>query len=416
MSDKKLTLPGVAEELIKNPEAIEIIKNKILELNEKDLHDSLEEAGAKYEAVATDIARTMIEENNQLNDTKMAEMVKNTEEREQTSETPMVDHLRYKLALFTGNHKLAAELGEKALGNYSSSDAAGGYLAPNEDAKTFLDLVNLDSNVLPHCAPPYTMKTNTMTIPTLTAGGNAYTVAESTTVGSTPFTEVDTTWGLATLTAYKHGVFQMATAELLDDSDPAFEAILQANMVRQVATYIDWGIFHGDNTAGYDGSGSLISGLEGDDVITTNTVNAGGAISFDDILSMRAKIQGYTKGMLKMFVNPAVQNQLAGIKDDNGRYIYDPTVRSAETPTIFGIPVIVNNRISSTLGGGSESVAFVGAFGESAIIGRKPEVRWIVDPFTYAQSTQVKFVLSTRIAFTVASEDHFGMINGITIA
>ena len=403
------------QKIVINDEALAVIAKKVLDLNMAGLHDSLEETKGETEAVATEIAKQLIEENNQLNKVEMAELVKNQEPGKQVSKTPMVDAMRHKLAVYSGNGKLAAELEEKALGNYGSSDAAGGYLAPIEDAMGFLDLVNLDSNVLPFCAPPYTMKSNIMTIPTLTAGGNAYSIAESTTIGSTSFTEVDTTWGLVTLTAQKHGVFQMATAELLDDSDPAFEAILQANMVRQIATYIDWGMFHGTGTAGVDGTASLLDGLEGNDIITTNLVNAGGSIDFDAILSARAKVQGYTKGDLVLFCNPAVQNQLAGIKDQNGRYIYDPTVRDANTPVIFNIPVVVNNRISSTLGGGSESAIFLGAFKESAVIGRKPEVRYIIDPYTYAQSTQVKFVLSTRIAFSVASEDHFCLIGGITI-
>ena len=401
------------KKIVINDEAVEIIARKVLELNDKGEHDSLANVTENAEKAAREVAEKLIQENHELNKAEIAKLMGNHVPKEEGSKTPMVDAIRHKVAVFTGDVKLAAELQEKA-GNYGTS-TAGGYFAPNENAMEYLDLVNLDSNVLPQCAAPYNMKSNTVTIPTVTAGGAAYSVAESSTANSTPFTGVNMTTGQLTLTAYKHGVYQWASAELLDDSDPAFEAILKSNMVRQLATYIDWGVFHGNNTTGADGSNSLLKGLEGNDVITTNKVNAGGSISFDDILSARAMVQNYTKGSLVMFVNPAVQNQLCGVKDLDGRYIYNPDVRAGDTPTIWGIPVIVNNRISSVLGGGSESMAVIGAFKDSAIIGRKPEVRFIVDPYTYAESTQVKFTVSTRIAFEVASEKHFCLIHGITI-
>ena len=115
-----------------------------------------------------------------------------------------------------------------------------------------------------------------------------------------------------------------------------------------------------------------------------------------------------------MFMAPAAERALAGVKDNSGRYIYDPTVRSANIPVVFGMPVVLNNRISKTLGGGSETAIFSGAFKDSAIFGIKPEVRFLVDWMTYAESTSVKLTVSTRIAFNVANENHFAMLNGIT--
>ena len=400
------------QKIVINDEALAVIAKKVLDLNMAGDHDSLEEAGEKSETVAREIAKGLIEEYAQLNDKRHAELMQNFIPKPQISDTPMMDAVRHSRAVKMGDGKTAESLTEKI--NYGTT-VAGGYFAPNENALEFLDLVNTDSNVLQYCRPPVNMKSNTMTIPTLTNDGLAYTVAEASSANAAALTAVNTTTGQLTLTAYKRGVYQISSAELFDDSDPAFEAVLRMAMIRSMSTSIDWGIFHGDNTAGASGTNDLFKGLEGDDVITTNKVNAGGTIDFDDILSARAKDQNTTKGAHTMFVNPSVQNQLVGVKDLDGRYIYNPDVRTGETAQIWGTPVIVNNRISSALGGGAESAAFYGAFGESAIIGRKPEVRFIVDWTTYAESTSVKLTVSTRIAFEVASEDHFALIHGITI-
>ena len=356
------------------------------------------------------MAEKLIAENQQLNKEELAKLVADYKPKDQRSETPMMDAVRHSRAVMQGDTKTAAALVEKI--NYGTT-TAGGYFAPDENATFFLDLVNRDSNVLQYCRK-IPMKSNTMTIPTLTAAGNAYTVAEASSANSAALTAVNTTTSYVQMTAYKHGVYQIATAELFDDSDPAFETILRDAMVREMASYIDWGIFHGNNTAGYDTSGSLLKGLEGNDVITSNVTNAGGTPSYDDILKLKVP-QDNTKGELMIFMAPAAERALAGVKDNSGRYIYDPSVRSANVPMIWGMPVVLNNRISKTLGGGSETAIFSGAFKDSALIGIKPEVRFIVDWTTYAESTSVKLTVSTRVAFEVANENHFAMVNGITV-
>ena len=392
--------------------AVEIIAKKVLDLNMAGVHDSLESVKGDAIKEATEIAEKLIGENQEANKVEVAKLMENFVPKPQVTETPMLDSCKHFMAVQNGDFKTAEKYAEKI--NYGTT-TAGGYFAPEEFSTDYMDLVNLDSNVMSNCGTPYPMKSNTMTLPTLTAGGNAYTVAEASSANSAALTASQMTTGYIQYTAYKHGVYQIITDELLDDSGPALEGLLKAAMVRQMATYVDWGVFHGNNTAGHDTSGSLLKGLEGNSVITSNLVDAGGAISFDDILAARAKCQNKTKGELMLFVNPSVQNAMCGIKDTSGRFVYNPDVRSGDTPTIWGHKVVVNNRISSTLGGGAESAAFFGGFKESALFGRKPEVRFIVDPYTYSESTSVKLTVSTRIAFEVASEDHFAMIHGITV-
>ena len=398
-----------------NKEAVAVIAAELLDQAEKgnfDLFQGVDEAITDGVAQATAVTEALIEEHKQLNDIEMAKLVKVHEPGEKSNDTFCIDIMRYSLAVKNGDHKLAEELAIKTSAN-SGVTTLGGYLAPPEDSGTLIDLVFKDS-VMGAFGRRIPMKSATMVIPTLTSGTSAYTFAEATTTGSGGATDAPVTTSFITLTAYAFGVWTTVTNELLQDSDPSIEAVIRSDITRQLGSYWDWSIFHGNNTVGADGANSLVSGLEGDDVITTNVESAGGAVDFDDIMTLKAP-QDYTNAPLFLFAHPKAERQLATVKDNSGRYIYDPTVRSGGVPTIWNMPLHLTNRISTTLGGGSETAIFGGAFNDSMIVGVKPTMELIVDPFTYAANGQVRFIMMMRAGMQVANENHFSMLNGITV-
>ncbi len=395
-----------------NAEAVAIIAQKVLELNEAGLHDSLKDAGDKAVDKAVEIAKAMIEENQELNNIEIAKLVKNTETTEQRSSTWLIDMARRSQAIRGGDQKLVEELTEKTSAN-SGTTTLGGYLAPTENAYELIDLVNKDSIMLGF-GRKVPMRSNTLTFPTLTAGTVAYSFAEATTSGSGGTTDAPITTSFLTLTAFAYGVQTTISNELLQDSDPSIEAVIRSDITRQIASYIDWSVFHGNNTVGLDGANSLMSGLEGDDIIVTNKNSAGGAPSFDDILALK-KPQDNTMAPLQVIMHPGAERALSGVKDNVGRYIYDPTVRSAGTPMIWSMPVSTTNRISTTLGQGAETAIFAGAFNDSMYWGTKPNFEVIFDPFTYAGNSQVRLVSIFRVAMNVTHENHFSMLDGVTL-
>ena len=395
-----------------NDEALGIIAQKILKYNEAGLHDSLEEAGDKAVEAAKEMAKSLIEEYRQLNDVEMAKLVKHAELPEKNSDTLFMDVCRRELAVKTGDTKLVEEMTEKTTPNYGTT-TAGGYLAPAEDAYMLIDLVFKDS-VMGQFGRKVPMKSNSLVIPTLTAGTSAYSFTETSTTGSGGVTDANLTTSFVTLTAYQYGVWTTVTNELLQDSDPAIEGIIRGDITRQLGAAFDWSIFHGNNTVGVAGTNGLMYGLEGKDIITTNKESAGGTVDFDDIMTLKA-CQDYTNAPLMMFAHPKAERQLATVKDNSGRYIYDPTVRSADVPTIWNMPLHLTNQISTTLGGGAETAIFCGAFNDSMIVGIKPMVNLIADPYTYAANNQVRFIMMMRFAMQVASETHFSMLEGITV-
>lgn len=404
----------VDKKLVINDEALDILAKKIrgfYDSGEWELPHGVTES---VEAVAKATAEQLIRENGEhLNNKAVAEAAIAMRETEQKSETPFCDIINYGSALRRGDMKAAQDHVEKD--HVIGTTTAGGHLAPTEYSNQLIDLVFKDSNVMGYCKK-IPMKSNALVIPTRTAGLTAYTVAESSDAagGSTATTESTTTFATVTLTAYKHGVVTYISNELLEDADPSIEALVREDITYQLGSYVDWEIFHGTGAAGADGTAGLISGLEGGSVITTNVDSAGGALSFDDMNYLRTPLDN-VNAPLTYFMNPATERALMGVKDGNQRYIYDPSVRSGDVPVVWGVPVVTNNRISKTLGGGSETAAFSGAFSQSALIGVKNSVNLIVDPFTYSNYATTRVVGHFRIAFTVASETHFAMVDGITV-
>ncbi len=398
-----------------NKEAVALIAGELLAQAEKGNFDLfqgveviVEDATAQAKAMATEL----IDEYKQLNDVEMAKLVKVHQPEEKKTDTLFMDVMRRELAVKNGDHKLVEEMTEKTTPNYGTT-TYGGYLAPAEDAYELIDLVFKDS-IMGAFGRKVPMKSNTLVVPTMTAGTSAYSFTETSTTGSGGVTDAPITTSFITLTAYQYGVWTTVTNELLQDSDPSIEALIRSDITRQLGAAYDWSIFHGNNTVGVAGTNGLMYGLEGKDVITTNKESAGGAVDFDDIMTLKA-CQDYTNAPLMMFAHPKAERQLATVKDNSGRYIYDPTVRSAGVPTIWNMPLHLTNQISTTLGGGAETAIFCGAFNDSMIVGIKPMVNLIADPYTYAANNQVRFIMMMRFAMQVASETHFSMLEGITV-
>ncbi len=402
-------------EILINKEAQTEIAKTVLALAEKgefDLFQGVDVIVENAVEQAMAVAEKLINEYKELNDVEMAKLVKGYEPAEKVSDTPMMDTMRHSLAVKNGDFKLAEELAIKTTAN-SGTTTDGGYLAPAEDAYQLIDLVFKDS-AMGAFGRKVPMKSNSLVIPTATTGTSVYTFTEATTTGSGGHTDAPIVTSFITLTAYAHGIWTTVTSQLLEDSDPKIEAFIRSDMTRQMGAAWDWGIFHGNNTVGLSGTNSLISGLEGDDIITTNLESAGGAVDFDDIMTLKA-CQDFTNSPLTLVAHPKAERQLATVKDNSGRYIYDPTVRSAGVPTIWNMPLVLTNQISTTLGGGSETAIFGGAFNDSMIVGIKPTVEFLVDPFTYANNQQIRFFMFLRLAMQVANESHFSMLNGITV-
>jgi len=389
-----------------NREELKQFINECLESGEWTLPE-----GAIPEAYIAEQVDAILKTHPEIQGVKGSDLATTIDKR---SDTPLMDIVRYERAMQKGDRKVIEEMQAKDV--VVGTTTEGGHLVPTEDSLELINLVFKDSNVADHLRK-IPMETNSLIFPVMSAGLTPYTVIESTdadpyTAGSTVTTQTNPTFTTATITLYNHSAYTRISNEMLEYSNPGVEAIIREDITGGISSAFDWSVFHGTGTAGADGTASSVTGLE--TLITTNVENAGGAPSFDDILDLMVP-EDNTAGDLKIFCAPAARRALAGVKGNDGQYIYDPSVRDGGVPVIWGMPLITNNRISKTLGSGAETAIFSGAFGKSGLMGFKGGIKIIVDGLSGSQYNSTYIAAHSYMGFQVASEDHFAILGGVSV-
>lgn len=402
-----------------NPDALKVLISTINQgLENGDIvipEDVLDQYEGKVEGWVADEAQKHIQNHPILNDAALAALA-STEDNETTSETPFLDIVRYGYAVKTGNPKMLDEL--KAKDHIVGTAAQGGYLAPTIPDNEFVNLTIRDSIMMTICRQKFS-PTNALTMPTLTQTGglNGYWVAESTDAdgGSTKTTEETMVFGQLTLTMYALRANAVVSNEVLEDSanfGVDIETEIRADLSDAFGAAVDFGVIHGNATAGEANVNSLLTGLE--TLITSNVLNAGGAPSYDDMVALMVP-EDNTRGVLAYVMAPAARRALITAKDNDGRPIWETGLATGDIPAILGNPVHLNRNVKKTLGGGAETAIFSGAFGTDAIIGIKRGVSFLINPYRFADYGSTQITAFARFGFTVTAENRFAILGGVTV-
>jgi len=334
---------------------------------------------------------------------------------EQRSETPILDMVRYGYAVQKGHTVMLDDLKKKD--HIVGTDASGGYISPTISDNEFINLTIRDSIMMSICRTKFA-PTNSLTMPTLTQTGglNGYWVAESTDAdgGSTKTTEETLVFGQLTLTMYALRANAVVSNEALEDSANFgidIETEIRNDLSDAFGAAVDYGVLHGNATAGEANSASLLTGLE--TLITTNILNAGGAPDYDDMVALMVP-EDNTRGKLSYVMAPAARRALITAKDNDGRPIWETGLATGDIPAILGNPVHLNRNVSKTLGAGAETAIFSGSFGKDAIIGIKRGVSFIINPYRFADYGSTQITAFARFGFTVTAENRFAILGGVT--
>ena len=351
----------------------------------------------------------------QLNDAQLAALASTTQP-EQKSETPYTDIVRYAYAKHHGKEEILNHLKEKD--HIIGTDAQGGYLAPTTSDNELVNLTIRDS-VMMGISRIKQSKTNVLTMPTLTqAGGiNGYWVAESTDAdgGTTKTTEETLVFGQITLTLYALRANAIVSNEALEDTDDfgvSIEETITQDISEGFAAAVDFGVLHGNATAGEGNVNSLLTGLE--TLITSNVFNAGGAPGYSDIVKLMTP-EDNTRGAIELVMAPAARRALLDAKDNNGRPIWESGFQTGTIGAALGMPVHLNRNVLKTLGGGAETAIFSGAFRTDALIGVKRGVSILVNPYRFADHAATQITAFMRVGFTVTAQNRFAILGGVTV-
>jgi len=286
-------------------------------------------------------------------------------------------------------------------------DSAGGYIVPVEQGRTLIEMLRARAVVRRAGARVMPMASDTLEIPKQTGGAVAYWVAENAQIPAS-----DQSFGQVTLTAKKLAAMTKMSSELFEDSDPAVEQIVMADLARVLALEEDLKYLRGD------GSGNTPTGVA--NISGVHTMTLGAAPTFDDLADAvyRLNAANAPEEGRAWIMHPREYNTLRKIKQgtnvENAYVWSDPA--NGEPAQIWGYPVYLTTQIPINLGEGSNrSEIYFGAWGE-ALIGQRKTLELRAsdvagDAFEY---DQVFIRAIMRVDFNVRHEESFVVITDVT--
>ncbi len=197
--------------------------------------------------------------------------------------------------------------------------------------------------------------------------------------------------------------------ELARQSVVALDAALKERLVADVAAAMDVQLF--------SASGDGITKPKGMFAWSgTQSVAVGGALTLDHLLDAQAKAFDANVDMsrTKWVMRSREFVKLRKVKDTTGRYLIEPDVHIAGQYRLFGVPIILTNRVPDTTVATPTARAALVDFGQ-IVVARDvaPSVKILTE--TYGNYDQQAIRVVMRLDAAPANPEAVVVLNGITI-
>lgn len=230
----------------------------------------------------------------------------------------------YKRAFWNGmRNKLSYEV-QNALS--IGTDSEGGYLVPDEYEKKLVQALE-DQVFFRSLATVIKTSSGDRKIPIVTSKGEAAWIDEG-----GQFPESDDSFGQTSISAYKLATMIKVSDELLNDSVFNVESYISNEFGRRIGTKEEEAFFVGDGKGKPIGIFNATGGAETG--ITANTVS----ITFDDVMDLYYSLRAPYRNKASWLLNDSTVKAIRKLKDGNGNYIWQPSVREGEPDRILNRP------------------------------------------------------------------------------
>jgi HK97 family phage major capsid protein len=288
-------------------------------------------------------------------------------------------------------------------------DAQGGYLVQAQISREIVQARELD-NVLRALCSKLNVTTNEVQFDSLSLGTTAGWVAE---LAEKP--EL-TSMQLASVSASVFTAAGLATIsnQLLADSNPAVDGLVTRDLAKRLVALEEAAFLAGTGTNQPLG---LLNTPGVQTVTTTETgdVAAPGAL-LDDILDGIGKVQTEHGQPTAILMHPRTWTAIIKARDAQGLYWLGarrPDQGPNTDQTLFGVRVVLSNRVPTNLGTGTdESRVVIGDFSEALILDRQG-ITVDESPHVLFTSNQTIFRAEQRVGFTAARQPKAFCIVGL---
>lgn len=203
------------------------------------------------------------------------------------------------------------------------TDSEGGYLVPTEYERKLVEALE-DEVFFRSLANVIKTSSGDRKIPIVTSKGEAAWIDEG-----GQFPESDDSFGQTSIGAYKLATMIKISDELLNDSVFNIENYISKEFARRIGTKEEEAFFVGDGKGKPEGLfGSADLG------VTAATVN----ITFDDVMDLFYSLRAPYRKKATWLLNDSTVKAIRKLKDGNGNYIWQPSVRDGEPDRILNRP------------------------------------------------------------------------------
>ena len=225
------------------------------------------------------------------------------------------------------------------------TDSEGGYLVPDEFERTLIEALE-EENIFRRIATVIHSNSGDRKIPVVASKGTAGWIDEE---GLYP--ESDDSFGQLSLGAYKLGTMIKISEELLNDSAFDMEGYITREFARRIGTKEEEAFFKGDGTGKPLG---LLAETGGADIGVTTT---GASITADDVIDLYYSLRVPYRKKAKWIMNDSTVSALRKLKDQNGQYLWQPSLVAGTPNTILGCEVI-SSPFMPSIAAGEKAIAF----------------------------------------------------------
>ena len=206
------------------------------------------------------------------------------------------------------------------------SDSEGGYLVPDEYEKKLVESLE-DEVFFRSLATVIKTSSGDRKIPIVTSKGEAAWIDEG-----GQFPESDDSFGQTSISAYKLATMIKVSDELLNDSVFNIEQYISKEFGRRIGTKEEEAFFIGDGTGKPTGIFHTTGGAE------TGVTAASTTITFDDVMDLYYSLRAPYRNKAVWLLNDSTVKAIRKLKDSNGNYIWQPSVRDGEPDRILNRP------------------------------------------------------------------------------
>ena len=263
------------------------------------------------------------------------------------------------------------------------TDSEGGYLVPDEYERTLVEALE-EENIFRQMAKVIKTSSGDRKIPVVASKGTASWIDEE---GAFP--ESDDSFGQVSIGAYKLGTLIKVSEELLNDSVFDLQSYISREFARRIGAKEEEAFFTGNGTGKPLGVLAATGGAE-----TGVTAASSTAVTADELMDLYYSLKSPYRKKSVWVLNDSTIKAIRKLKDNNGQYLWQPSLVAGTPDTILGRPVKTSAYMPA-IAAGAKTIAF-GDFSYYWIADRQGRSFKRLNEL-YAATGQVGFLASQRV-------------------